>query len=161
MKNQKGLTLPGTIVLVLLIAFIVFGVIYFIRIQTAKEGLEDLKTDLLLVQAKVRKLSADYTLEKNEEVLVGTKLTDMQEDETIKEFLNNNSIDINEKKKKYYVLNQDNLNELELSKIKLEPNSYYIVEYTEGEVYYTKGFEYIDGNNYYDMNNIESLKLEQ
>ena len=27
---------------------------------------------------------------------------------------------------------QDNLNELELSKIKLEPNSYYIVEYTEG-----------------------------
>ena len=103
MKNQKGLTLPGTIVLVLLIAFIVFGVIYFIRIQTAKEGLEDLKTDLLLVQAKVRKISADYTLEKNEEVLVGTKLTDMQEDETIKEFLNNNSIDINEKNKKYYV----------------------------------------------------------
>ena len=41
MKNQKGLTLPGTIVLVLLIAFIVFGVIYFIRIQTAKEGLEN------------------------------------------------------------------------------------------------------------------------
>ena len=80
MKNQKGLTLPGTIVLVLLIAFIVFGVIYFIRIQTAKEGLEDLKTDLLLVQAIVWKISADYTLEKNEEVLVGTKLTDMQEE---------------------------------------------------------------------------------
>lgn len=74
MKNQKGLTLPGTIVLVLLIAFIVFGVIYFIRIQTAKEGLEDLKTDLLLVQAKVRKISADYTLEKMKRYLLEQSL---------------------------------------------------------------------------------------
>ena len=90
MKKQNGLTLLSTIVLVLLIAFIVFGVIYFIRIQTQKEQLEDLKTDILLVQAKVRKLSADYILEKKEEVLVGTKISEMKENETIKEFLEKN-----------------------------------------------------------------------
>lgn len=161
MKKQNGLTLLSTIVLVLLIAFIVFGVIYFIRIQTQKEQLEDLKTDILLVQAKVRKLSADYILEKKEEVLVGTKISEMKENETIKEFLEKNSIDTEEKEKKYYVLNQDDLNNLELTKVKLEPNSYYIVEYTDGNVYYTKGVEYTDGNSYYDVNNIEELKLEQ
>lgn len=161
MKNQKGLTLLSTVVLVLLIAFIVFGVIYFIRIQKQKEGLEDIKTDMLLVQAKVRKLSSDYILEKKEEVLVGTKISEMKENEVIKEFLEKNSIDTEEKGKKYYVLDQDDLNKLELSKVKLEANSYYIVEYTDGSVYYTKGFDHVDGNSYYDMNEIESLKIEQ
>ena len=85
----------------------------------------------------------------------------MKENETIKEFLEKNSIDTEEKEKKYYVLNQDDLNNLELTKVKLEPNSYYIVEYTDGNVYYTKGAEHTDGNSYYDVNNIEELKLEQ
>lgn len=52
MKSQKGLTLAGTIFFVLIIAFIVFGVVYYVRMQTTKEELEDMKTDLLLVQAK-------------------------------------------------------------------------------------------------------------
>ena len=79
MKNQKGLTLAGTIFFVLIIAFIVFGVVYYVRMQTTKEELEDMKTDLLLVQAKVKKISSDYILEKKDEILIGTKLTDIKE----------------------------------------------------------------------------------
>lgn len=74
MKSQKGLTLAGTIFFVLIIAFIVFGVVYYVRMQTTKEELEDMKTDLLLVQAKVKKISSDYILEKKDEILIGTKL---------------------------------------------------------------------------------------
>ena len=151
MKSQKGLTLAGTIFFVLIIAFIVFGVVYYVRMQTTKEELEDMKTDLLLVQAKVKKISSDYILEKKDEILIGTKLTDI---------LNNNSIDIEEKDKKYYAINQQNLDEMGLPQVKLEENSYYIVEYTDGTVYYTKGYE-LAGSNYYDIDNIEGLKLEQ
>ncbi len=160
MKSQKGLTLLSTIVLVLVIAFITFGVVYFVKLQTTKEGLEDMKTDLLQVQAKVKKISSDYILEKKDDVLVGTKISDIKSEPAIQEFLNKNSININEKGKKYYVLNQQNLNELELTQITLEDNSYYIVEYTEAKVYYTKGYE-LNGNSYYDLDNIEELKIEE
>ena len=153
MKSQKGLTLAGTIFFVLIIAFIVFGVVYYVRMQTTKE-------DLLLVQAKVKKISSDYILEKKDEILIGTKLTDIKDEPIIQEFLNNNSIDIEEKDKKYYAINQQNLDEMGLPQVKLEENSYYIVEYTDGTVYYTKGYE-LAGSNYYDIDNIEGLKLEQ
>ena len=160
MKSQKGLTLAGTIFFVLIIAFIVFGVVYYVRMQTAKEELEDMKTDMLLVQAKVKKISSDYILESKDEVLIGTKLAEVKDEPAIQEFLKQNSIDAEEKGKKYYVINQQNLDEIGLSQVKLEENAYYIVEYTDGAVYYTKGYE-LAGNNYYDINNIEELKLEQ
>ena len=160
MKSQKGLTLAGTIFFVLIIAFIVFGVVYYVRMQTTKEELEDIKTDLLLVQAKVKKISSDYILEKKDEVLIGTKLTDIKDDPVIQEFLNKNSIDTEEKDKKYYAINQQNLNEMGLPQVKLEEKAYYVFEYTDGAVYYTKGYE-LAGSSYYDINNIEGLKLEQ
>ena len=160
MKSQKGLTLAGTIFFVLIIAFIVFGVVYYVRMQTTKEELEDMKTDLLLVQAKVKKISSDYILEKKDEILIGTKLADLKDEPAIQEFLNQNSIDTEEKDKRYYAINQQNLNEMGLPQVKLEENAYYVVEYTDGEVYYTKGYE-LAGSSYYDIDNIEGLKLEQ
>lgn len=160
MKSQKGLTLAGTIFFVLIIAFIVFGVVYYVRMQTTKEELEDMKTDLLLVQAKVKKISSDYILEKKDEILIGTKLADLKDEPAIQEFLNQNSIDTEEEDKRYYAINQQNLNEMGLQQVKLEENAYYVVEYTDGAVYYTKGYE-LAGSSYYDIDNIEGLKLEQ
>lgn len=159
MKNQNGLTLIGTIFLVLLIAAITFVAVYYVKLQTEKEKLEDVKTDLLLVQSKVKKVSSDYILQKKDEVLIGTKLSELKENPTIKEFLNANSINIDEKDKKYYVLDKQNLQDLGLTQVELEENSYYVVEYTEGEVYYTQGYE-LNGSNYYDIDNIEELKIE-
>lgn len=160
MKDQKGLTFVGTIFLVLLIAFITFTVVYFVRLQTQKEDLENMKTDLLLVEAKVKKISSDYILKKKDEVLIGTKLSDIKDEQIIQEFLQYNSINIDEKGKKYYALNKQNLEELGLTQVELAENSYYIVEYTESKVYYTQGYE-LEGNNYYDIDNIEELKIEQ
>lgn len=161
MKKENGLTFIATIFLVLIIAFLAFGVVYFVRMQTEKEGLEDLKTYMLLVQARVKKISGDYILEEKKEIFVGTKLSDMKEDEIIKQFLEKNLFDIEEKNKFYYVLNQQNLNDLGLTQVVLEEGTYYIVEYTDSVVYYTKGFEYTDGNVYYEMNDIENLKTEE
>ena len=140
MKSEKGLTFLGTAILVVIIALIAFGVVYFIRMQVSKEKEEDIKTNMLLVQAKVKTISGNYTLEKDEDVLVGTKLSEMEEEQTIKEFLEKELFDPDKKNKKYYVLNQQNLNDLDLGNIILEENSYYIVEYTSSEVYYTKGY---------------------
>ncbi len=161
MKSEKGLTFLSTAILVIVIALITFAVVYFARMQVNKEKTEDIKTDMLLVQAKVKTISGNYILEKKEDVLVGIKLSDMKEDEIIKEFLEKKLFDPDEQNKKYYVLNQQNLNDLGLNKIILEENSYYIAEYTTGEVYYTKGYTDENGQVHYkakeetDKNNVE------
>ena len=144
MKSENGLTFFGTVILVVIIALVVFGVVYFTRMQVDKEKAEDIKTNMLLVQAKVKTISGNYILEDDEDILIGTKLSEIKEEQPIKEFLEKELFDPDEKNKKYYVLNQQNLDELELNKVILEENSYYIVEYTSSEVYYTKG--YLDEN---------------
>lgn len=161
MKSQKGLTFIATIFLVLLIAFIVFGVVYFINLTAEKESLESLKTDLLSVQNKVKKISNDYILDKKEENLIGTKLEDKKEEEPIKEFLEQELFDSEDEDKKYYVLDQESLNNLELGQIKLKEDAYYVVEYTEKEVYYTQGFKGTDGKTYYKLEDIENIELEE
>ncbi len=151
MRSENGLSFIGTIILVIIIAVITFGVVYFVRIQADKEQAEDIKTNMLLVQAKVKKLSGDYILEEKEEVLVGTKLSEMQEEQPIKDFLEKELFDIDEKDKKYYVLNQQNLNDMGLNNVVLEENAYYIVEYTSSEVYYTNGYLDENGNLHYSV----------
>ena len=137
---------------------LVFGVVYFVRIQYAKETLEDLKTDMLLVQAKVKTISSEYILEEKDEVLKGTKLSEMEENSTIQQFLEKELFDSG---KKYYVWDQNILQEQELNQVTLEEGAYYIVEYTDNEVYYTKGFTYADGNTYYAISDIEQLEAEE
>ena len=157
MKNERGLSLIGTILLMIVIGLLVFGVVYFVRIQYAKERFEDLKTNMLLVQAKVKTIVGEYTLSKKEEKLVGTPIKEMQEEENIKTFLEKNNIDIEEKNSKYYVLNGQNLQDMELKKVILPENTYYIVNYTSYEVFITNGFTYSDGNTYYSLTQIQEL----
>lgn len=141
----------------IVIGLLVFGVVYFVRIQYAKERFEDLKTNMLLVQAKVKTIVGEYTLSKKEEKLVGTPIKEMQEEENIKTFLEKNNIDIEEKNSKYYVLNGQNLQDMELKKVILPENTYYIVNYTSYEVFITNGFTYSDGNTYYSLTQIQEL----
>lgn len=161
MKSEKGLTLLSTIFLVIIIAIIAFGIVYIARMEVDKEKTEDIKTNMLLVQAKIKTISGKYILEKKEDVLVGTKLSEMKEEEHIKEFLEKELFDQNEKNKKYYVINQENLNELELEKVTLEEGGYYIVEYTTSEVYFTKGYQDEDGNIHYKASEAEASKEEK
>ena len=130
MKSEKGLTFLSTAILVVVIALIAFAVVYFVRMQVSKEKTIDIKTDILRVKGKIQNISMEYTLKKKDEILVGTVLSEMKEDATIKEFLEKGIFDANKKGKKYYVLNQQNLNDLNLIDVILEEGSYYIVEYT-------------------------------
>lgn len=160
MKEEKGLTYIGMVFLIILIAILVFGAIYFFRIEQWKADLENVKTDMLLIQAKVKNVSNEQTLEKKENVLIGTKISDMEDNDTIKEFLEKDIIDIKSKKNNYYVLDQEDLGELEIDQVQLEDNNLCIVDYKTNEVIYTSGFLYTDGNTYYKLSDIEKLSYE-
>ncbi len=161
MKSEKGLTFLSTAILVVVIALIAFAVVYFVRMQVSKEKTIDIKTDILRVKGKIQNISTEYTLKKKDEILVGTVLSEMKEDATIKEFLEKGIFNANKKGKKYYVLNQQNLNDLDLIDVILDEGSYYIVEYTSGDVYYTKGYIDETGERHYQAKDIEKEVNEE
>ena len=160
MKEEEGLTYIGMVFLIILIAILVFGAIYFFRIEQWKADLENVKTDMLLIQAKIKNVSNEQTLEKKDDVLVGTKISNMEDNNTIKEFLEKDIIDIKSKKNNYYVLDQEDLGELEIDQVQLEDNNLCIVDYETNEVIYTSGFQHTDGNIYYKLSDIEKLSYE-
>ncbi len=160
MKEEKGLTYIGMIFLIILIAILVFGAIYFVRIERSKANLENVKTDMLLIQAKIKAVSNEQTLKKKKNVLVGTKISDMKDNNTIKEFLDKDIINIKSKKNNYYVLNQKDLEDLEIKQVQLENNNLCIVDYKTNEIIYTLGFQHTDGNIYYKLSDIGKLNYK-
>lgn len=159
MKNEKGLGHIGTILLIILITLLVSGAVYFVRMQYTQENFESLKTNMLLVQAKVKKIEGEYKLSKKEEDLKGTPIKEMQEDEIIQKFLEKQVIDLKEKDAKFYVLTQNDLDELEI-KVTLPKETYYIVNYSNGEVMLTKGYTRMEEVTYYTLTQIEAISKE-
>ena len=131
-KKEEGLTYIAMIFIIIFIALIVFGAIYFVRMQISKEALETLKTNLLLIQGKT--------------------------DEVIKAFLEKQIIDSESKDSDFYVLTQQDLRDLELENIKEESGMYYIVDYKNNDIITTKGYTAIDGQTYYKLTDIEKLE---
>ena len=119
-KKEEGLTYIAMIFIIIFIALIVFGAIYFVRMQISKEALETLKTNLLLIQGKTEIVSQHVDMREKDAKLTGTKLTDMKEDEVIKAFLEKQIIDSESKDSDFYVLTQQDLRDLELENIKEE-----------------------------------------
>ncbi len=138
MYKENGMGIIAIIISVLVIVLIGIFAYNFIINSADKQKIEDIRANMLLIQGKCKILEETTKVNNNEESLKGRKLSDMQEDSIISEFLNKNVID-GSKLDKYYALSDDDLNAMELD-IKNEENSYYIVNYEENTVYITKGY---------------------
>lgn len=157
LKKENGLTYIAMIFIIILIAIIVFTVIYFARMQISKERLETLKTNLLLIQGKTDIVSQHVEMKEKDAKLTGTKIIDMKEDEIIKSFLEKQIIDIESEESDFYVLNEQDLKDLKLNNVK-EEGMYYIVDYKKNDIITTKGYEAADGQLYYKLSDIEKLE---
>ena len=160
MKSEKGLTFIAMIFIVILIALLVFGVVYFTRIQVSNEKLETLKTNMLLIQAKTNVIAQDVEMKVENATLKGTKLADMKEDEIIKSFLEKGVIDENSEDSDFYVLKDQDIKDLGLENVEIEDGSYYIVDYKKSDIITTNGFEASDKNMYYKLSELENLNNE-
>ncbi|MBR6504924.1 MAG: hypothetical protein IKT41_04370 [Clostridia bacterium] len=152
-QNQKGITIVG-----LLITLIVIITIAGVCIYTGRDLLEEakkteLETNILLIQAAGKNLYDKHTLDNSVE-LIGTNLTN-----------DNKPDDLYLDSDKYYVLDKTNLEQLginiaadELDETNLKSeiqskNNVYVVNYEENTVCYLndnfykdyQGLEYIEG----------------
>ena len=159
LKEEKGLTILNTIILMFIIFILITGGFCLFKKLSNKQENETLKTEILLVQAKINKISNEYILNKKEENLKGVKINEVQEDKEIKDFIEKGIIDINDKDKKFYVLQKEDLKEFGMKENNIKNNEY-IVEYYEAKIYFVNGIEN-DGDIYYELNEIEKKEEEK
>lgn len=159
LKEQKGMGHLATFFCIIIIIAIITICIYYIKNMIQKENKKNYETDMLLIQGKIKVISQESTIQKNEELLQGKKLSENLENEEIKKLLQNKIISEEESDfTKYYILEKTDLEELGLSSIELT-EGYYIVNYETYEVIYTSGVK-IDNNYYYKLSELQTQTVE-
>ena len=138
MNSEKGMGIIAIIIAVLVIIGIAIFAYNFVINTADEQKLEDIRANMLLIQGKCKILQETTKVNNNQDGLKGRKLSEMQEDSIVSEFLNKNIID-SSKLDKYYALSNEDLSAMELD-IKNEEDSYYVVNYEENMVYITKGY---------------------
>ena len=138
MNTEKGMGIIAIIISVLVIVAIAIFAYNFVVNTADEQKIEDIRTNMLLIQGRCKILQETTKVNNNQEGLKGRKLSEIQDDRIISEFLNRNIID-STNLDKYYALSNDDLTSMELD-IQNEENSYYVVNYEDNTVYITKGY---------------------
>ena len=160
MENQKGMGHITTMISIVIIALLVIGILYYTKSEVQDQKVQNYETDMLLIQGKVKVLSQESNIQKQEELLKGKKVSDNLEDEEIAKLLENNVISQEEEDfSKYYILEKENLEEMGLSAIELD-EGYYIVNYKTYEIIYSNGFT-IKENTFYKLSELQAYKIEE
>ena len=157
MKKENGLTHMTTIFLVIIILVLILVAVRFVELQYKNEESETIKTNMLAIQGKAKIIAEEEKALKKE--LAGIKISDKKEEENIKKLLEQQNITIDENSK-YYVLDKENLKEIGLGNIELESDQYYIVNYDNLEILYTKGIQ-IGDNILYKLSDFNKLNEEK
>lgn len=161
MKSQNGMSYLMLVICIIIIATIITIIGYFTYKQIEEGNLENYETNMLLIQGKIKVLSQEATIQKNEELLKGRKVSDSLEEEQIKKILENGVISQEEESfSKYYIIEKLNLEEMGLNSIELEEGSYYIVNYDTDEIIYTNGIS-INGKVYYKLSELKKFKEDK
>ncbi len=145
--NRNGVS---TIVLIigvaLIIALVIFGSGVF-KEELNKEIEEDVKTQMLKVEAKAKIIIEKFHVDKNN----GLHGTEMAKDDIDEKF------NVAETEK-YYKWEQQTLNDVGLSDIRLKEGQYYLVNYDTEEIIYSEGLKTKAGETYYKLSEIKKLQ---
>ena len=157
MKKQNAMSLIGVIIAIIFIVMIICGAIYFTMEQFEKSRIENVKTNMLLVQGKIKVLQESSVAKKDESILKGKKVADNAENEKVKEMLEKGVISTqDESYDKYYIVDQDTLTQMQIEGIVFGEGNFYIVNYATNEILWTQGIT-IDGVTYYKLSDLEKL----
>lgn len=124
--------------IVIVIALVIIGIIVYILVHKGQDILsavneQDINTELLQVQTKVKKIELDSEIQKDENQLKGQKFSECTEEYAQK--LKDDGVisETDTNYKYYYIWDQSVLDELNLN-IKLKDGKIYIVNYVTDEV---------------------------
>lgn len=168
MKQEKGITMVSLVVIIIILSIIVGLVVNTASPLLQKSNIEDLTTELMLIQAKWKiereRVNFDGTSIFNEVtnsygVIVYSEDDAATEDinekgKLIEQYETNSETWIDPGVKAYYRLPNEALESMGLE---LEENFGYLVNYENDEIIYIPGIEDEDGKIYYKLSEIKGL----
>ena len=137
----------------IIIALIAFSGVYFARMKYHELNFQSVKSDMLQVKWKVKSYVDKQIVKGVEDKYLGTKISEIEDDELINEFLKENVLQEDEYDK-FYVLKDEDMQKAELQITNYE-GSYFLVHYDDYEIVVTKGFEYNKDEKLYKLSEIE------
>lgn len=169
MKKEKGITLIALTVTIVVMMIIASITVYFGLDLIKGVKLQDLRTNMLLIQAKAKECVEEVSFQKanvtdsatieqiKAENLKGTKISENSEVQTLAQ--NTNKVD-SSKIDEYYYLNETDLANMGIQDLSPEDYGWFIIRYDidniKVEVINTSGYE---GN--YTLEEINALFEEQ
>ena len=170
MGAKKVIKLILALIIIIAIATTI-AIICKKAIQTT--SLQDLRTDLLLIQGKAKTYTENVSVEtanldetKEED---NTKIAEVKDQKLKGTALENCEENIKNAAKKagiedtkdFYYLSQEDLNSMGVS-IQVEQGAYYLVKYNfeDTEVVYTKGYKY-EGKIYYKLSELKNIEIKK
>lgn len=156
MRSECGKGTIKLIVILGLILVVVLGGLLYTRKAVKDEEKKDLQADLLLIQAKIEIVKGKNSINKDENPLKGIQLTQLPEDININEFLSKNVI-TQEEYEKYYLLNNQALEEMELKELINRYDGYFLVNYENYEIIYSQGYENSNGMWVYKISDLNKM----
>ena len=155
MRKGYGRVYAGIIFIILVIGIIIYGVLKYAKKEVDSEQFETIKTDMLLIEAKTSIVAQKVKIKEKDAKYIGNKIEN-DENEDIKKLEEQGIIEL-KKENNYYILDDNNLDELELS-VRNQKQGNYIIEYNSNEIIYTSGIKDKDGNILYKLSDIEKVK---
>lgn len=152
MKSSNGMGIIKLIIMVLFILAIIVTGMYFLRKQYHEVRIETIKTDMLQVQWRIKDYIDKQVVKGEEKKYLGTKLTEMKEDNVLKTFFNGNILS-EEEYDKYYALKDEDLAAAGLE-ITNYLGSYFIINYETYEVIVSSGCKYFKDEILYKLSDI-------
>lgn len=144
MKEKSSIGIMKLLVIIIVIAIVIILGVLYLKKEINKENIKNMQADLLLVQAKIELVKGNYGMDKENNPLKGYQLNQLPEEINIQDFYDKNIIPI-EEYEKYYLLNQEALEQCGLGELVGKYDGYFIVNYENYEVIYTKGYQNVNG----------------
>lgn len=157
MKRGYIKTYLKMLFVILIIVGIVLGTIYILKDEYNHEKFETLKTDMLLIEGKIKIVGEKVNIKEKDAKYIGTSLTEIKDNEQVKKLQEKQIIDLESKEHIYYALNSRHLEELGLNAIELR-DGIYIVDYKTNEIIYANGIEDANGNMLYKLSDMENIQ---
>lgn len=152
MKKDNGITLIALIVTIIIMIILATIVVDFSTKAIDKAKLEDIKTNMLLIQGKSQTIYEKYSFKEIEE------LTGILYSEQNTYVISDGLLDHLNVEDDIYIWGEEALNENGLGTIKTDEQTFYIVDYTTSEIYFSKGYEYNDLI-YYSLTELQELSI--
>lgn len=154
MKKESGITLVTMAITILVMGILASITIYYAKPVITNTKLQNLNTNMLLIQVKAKTIGENAKFNNDETKYVGKKVSEITDNNEVTGLINKGVISTTDNA---YLLSKEDLNIMGLSNVDYDLG--YIVNYDTDEIIYIRGFEH-ENTIYYKLSETKNLVID-